>query len=41
MLKTTGLLDMAQRDDTDEVVWIGGDRNLSKSEKLKNVKSGI
>ena len=31
---------MAQRDDDDEVVG-GGDRNLSKSKKSKNTKSGI
>ena len=31
ILKTTGLLDLAQRDDNNEVVRGGGDRNLSKS----------
>ena len=32
---------MALRDDDNEVVGGGGDRNLSKSKKLKNTKSGI
>ena len=41
MLKTTGSSDLAQRDDDDEVVGGGGDRNLSKSKKSKNAKSGI
>ena len=42
MLKTTGLLDSAQRDDDDEVIGGGSnDRNLSKSKKLKNAKSRI
>ena len=41
MLKTTGSSDLAQRDDDDEVVGGGGDRNLSKSKKSKNTKSGI
>ena len=40
MLKTTGSSDSAQRDDDDEVVGGGGDRNLSKSKKSKNTKSG-
>ena len=40
MLKTTGSSDLAQRDNDDEVVG-GGDRNLSKSKKSKNTKSGI
>ena len=40
MLKTTGSSDLAQRDDDDEVVGGGGDRNLSKSKKSKNTKSG-
>ena len=41
MLKTTGSSDSAQRDDDNEVVGGGGDRNLSKSKKSKNAKSGI
>ena len=41
MLKTTRSLDLAQRDEDDEVVGGGGDRNLSKSKKSKNAKSGI
>ena len=41
MLKTTELSDLAQRDDNDKVVGGGGDRNLSKSKKSKNTKSGI
>ena len=41
MLKTTGSSDSAQRDDDDEVVRGGGDKNLSKSKKSKNTKSGI
>ena len=41
MLKTTGSSDSAQKDDDDEVVGGGGDRNLSKSKKSKNTKSGI
>ena len=40
MLKTTGSSDSALRDNDDEVVE-GGDRNLSKSKKLKNAKSGV
>ena len=36
MLKTTGSSDRAQRDDDDEVVGDGGDRNLSKSKKSKS-----
>ena len=32
---------MAQKDDDDEIVGGGGDKNLSKSRKLKNSKSGI
>ena len=40
MLKTTGSSDLAQRDDDNEVVE-GGDRNLSKSKKSKNAKSGV
>ena len=40
MLKTTGSSDSALRDDDDEVVE-GGDRNLSKSKKSKNAKSGV
>ena len=41
MLKTTGLLDSSQRDNDDEIVRDGGNRNLSKSKKIKNAKSGI
>ena len=41
MLKTTRSSDSAQRDDDNEVVGGGGDRNLSKSKKSKNAKSGI
>ena len=45
MLKTTGLLDLAPRlgANNDKVVGAGGkanDRNLSKSKKSKNAKSG-
>ena len=40
MLKTTRSSDSALRNDDDEVVE-GGDRNLSKSKKLKNAKSGV
>ena len=41
MLKTTELSDSPQRDDNDEVVGGCGERNLSKSKKLKNIKSEI
>ena len=41
MLKTTGSSDSALRDDDDDEVVEGGDRNLSKSKKLKNAKSGV
>ena len=41
ILKTTGSSDLAQRNDDDEVVGSGGDKNLSKSKKSKNAKSGI
>ena len=41
MLKTTGLSDLAQRDDDNEVLGGGGDRNLSKFKKSKHTKSGI
>ena len=41
MLKITGSSDSAQRDDDNEVVGGSGDRNLSKSKKSKNTKSGI
>ena len=37
----TGSSDSAQRDDNDEVVGGGGERNLLKSKKSKNTKSGI
>ena len=44
-LKTTGSLDFTlkelQVDDNDVVGSNSGDRNLSKSKKLKNAKSGI
>ena len=40
MLKTIRTSDLAQKDDDNEVVG-GGDRNLSKSKKSKNTKSGI
>ena len=36
MLKTTGSSDSAQRNDDNEVVGGGGDRNLSKSKKSKS-----
>ena len=39
MLKTIRSSDSAQRDDDDKV--IEGGKNLLKSKKLKNVKSGI
>ena len=41
ILKRTRTWDLAQRDNDNEVVGGGGDRNLSKSKKLKNAKSGI
>ena len=41
MLKTTGSSDLTQRDNNDEVVGDGGDKNVSKSKKLKNAKFGI
>ena len=41
MLKTTGLSDLAPKDDDKEVVRGDGDRNLFKFKKLKNTKSGI
>ena len=41
MLKTIGLSNLAQRNNDNEVIEGGGDRNLSKSKKLKNTKSGI
>ena len=41
MLKTTGLSHSAQRDNDNEVVRGGDDKNLSKSKKSKNAKSGI
>ena len=41
MLKTTESSDLAQRDNDDKVIGGSGDRNLSKSKKLKNAKSGI
>ena len=41
ILKTTKTLDLAQRDNDNKVVENGGDRNLSKSKKSKNAKSGI
>ena len=37
----TGLSNLAQKDDDNEIVRDGGDRNLSKSKKSKNAKSGI
>ena len=40
MLKTTRSSDSTQGDDDNEVVGGGGDRNLSKSKKSKNTKSG-
>ena len=36
MLKTTGSSDSAQRDNNNEVVRGGGDKNLSKSKKSKS-----
>ena len=41
MVKMTGSSDSTQRDDDDEVVGGGGSKNLSKSKKSKNTKSGI
>ena len=41
MLKTIGLLVSALRDDDNTIVKDGDDRNLSKSQKSKNAKSGI
>ena len=41
MLKTTESSDLPQRDDNNEVVRGGVNRNLSKFKKLKNIKSGI
>ena len=41
MLKSIGLSDLAERDDDNEVVRDDGDRNLPKSKKSKNTKSGI
>ena len=41
MLKIIRSLDLAQRDNDNEVVGGGGDKNLSKSKKSKNTKSGI
>ena len=40
MLKTNKSLDLAQRDNDNEIVE-GGSKNLSKSKKSKNTKSGI
>ena len=37
----TELSDLAHRDNNNEVVEDGGDRNLLKSKKSKNTKSGI
>ena len=41
MLKTTGSSDLAQKDNDNEVVGGGDDKNLFKSKKLKNAKSGF
>ena len=41
MLKTTGSSDSPQRDNNNKVVGGGGDKNLSKSKKLKNAKSRV
>ena len=41
MLKIIGSSDLAQRDDDNEVVGVGSDKNLSKSKKSKITKSGI
>ena len=41
MLKTTESSDSPPRNNDDEFLGGGGDRNLSKSKKLKNAKSGI
>ena len=42
MLKTTESLDSLHRDNDNKVVGSGGgDRNLSKSKKSKNGKSGV
>ena len=41
ILKTTKLSDIALRDNDNEVVRGSGDKNLSKSKKLKNRKSEI
>ena len=37
----TGSSDLAQRDNDNEIVGGGGDKNLSKSKKSKNIKSEI
>ena len=41
ILKTTGSSDSVRRDNDNEVVGGGSDRNLSKSKMSKNIKSGI
>ena len=41
MLKMTGSSDLAQKDNDNEIVGSDGDKNLSKSKKLKNIKSGF
>ena len=41
MLKTTRSLNLAQRDHDNKVIGGDGNKNLSKSKKLKNAKSGI
>ena len=41
MLKTSESSNLAQKDNDNKIVGSGGDRNLSKSKKLKNAKSRI
>ena len=41
MLKTIRSLDSTPEDNENEVAGAGGDRNLFKSKKSKNAKSGI
>ena len=41
MLKMTRSLNSPQKDNDDEVIGSGGDKNLSKSKKSKNTKSGV
>ena len=41
MLKIIRSSDLAQRDNNNEIVESGSDKNLSKSKKSKNVKAQI